>query len=606
MISSLSSAQTEGVLFSHPGGFYDEPFALSLECWYPQHHIFYTLNGNMPNTDAHPYVSPLMLDEHLFSTSDIYQIQISPADKVFIPDTEPKTIVIRAAVFDEQGNRISDVLTQTYLIRSLIGDTHGLPVVSVCADSLALFDYDTGILVPGRHFDPENPLWTGNYYQTGREWERLCNVEFYEQDNTGFNQQAGLRTQGGNARRIPQKGLKIYARDEYGKKRFKHKIFDCLDQNSFKHLVLKPFCDPWSETCIQDYVCNRMAATTYVDALASRPAILYLNGEYWGIYYVREKPDEHYLEDHHGVDEQECTVISDWDGNLDTGDSTSFLELMEWVSCNDLSDSDNYARLCQMIDMDNFIDYQILEMFIANKDWPGNNMRCWQAEHGVHTAEPTQWRWIFFDGDAALMYRDLDEFANATCIGHYEWPATKRATLILRNLLSNSDFVERFSRRFNTLLREQFSYANTHIYVEEIRSLVQGEVPRQAERFGHPVGGSERWQRHVDHVDDFLASRCQKVQDDFYQFFTKENLIISDLNVAPNPVIGENLTIRYHSDAMSFSALTLTDVVGRVLKRGEVLMQEGENVIELPIDLAAGCYLLDIGGQTVKFIVIRR
>ena len=135
----------------------------------------------------------LMLSDSLKSHSDIYKILISPEDDFYLPDSVIKGIVIRAAAFNNQGDRVSPVVTQSYFIKSLNCDLHNFSVVSICADSLALFDYDTGIMVPGAFLDPNDPQWTGNYYQEGRSWERLCNVEYYTTGNEGFNQQAGLR-----------------------------------------------------------------------------------------------------------------------------------------------------------------------------------------------------------------------------------------------------------------------------------------------------------------------------------------------------------------------------------------------------------------------------
>ena len=271
-------SQTE-VFFSHHGGFYDAPFALSLGSSDWECQIHFTTHGDAPTAASPLYESPLFLDEHLYSTSDIYVFSVSPVFDSFVPDSVQHAIVIRAAAFDADGQRVSEVVTQTYLIRSLGCEHHGLAVVSICADSLALFDYNTGIMVPGVNFDPEAPGTTGNYFQRGEEWERLVNVEFYEPNNTGINQQCGLRMHGNHGRRAPAKGMKIYAREEYGKKRFKHRFFDTTQVKSFKHLVIKPFSILWPKTGVQDYVTNRMALEMGLEAPSSRPVVLYINGE---------------------------------------------------------------------------------------------------------------------------------------------------------------------------------------------------------------------------------------------------------------------------------------------------------------------------------------
>ena len=285
LLSQLAWAQT--VTFSATGGFYDASFEVALQC-NAAYQIRYTINGNTPTGTSALYEAPLWLDEDLYSKSDIYTIQTACEELFYAPESVRHCITLRAAAFDEGGNRVGPVTTQSYFIRSLGCVTHGLPVMAISADSLALFDYETGILVPGAFFDPDDSYWTGNFYQSGREWERLVNVEFYEpEDNSGINQQAGLRTHGGTSRRQTQKGLKIYARDEYGKKRFKHHFFKSIPNESFKHLVLKPFSYQWFNYGIQDDICNRMAAQLDVESVASRPMVLFLNGEYWGIYTSR-------------------------------------------------------------------------------------------------------------------------------------------------------------------------------------------------------------------------------------------------------------------------------------------------------------------------------
>ena len=308
----FAKAQNDTVIFSVPGGFYEDVFQLELYNYYPQNHIRYTTNGNRPTAQSPLYEEPLLLDSTKYSQSNIYTIINCPETEFYLPDSVQHCIVIRAAVFDENDSCISAVKTNSYFIRSLGCDTHGLPAVSLCADSLDLFDYETGIFVPGVNYDSLDPYFTGNYFMRGDEWERWSNFEFYERDNTGVNQQVGLRTHGKQSRWRGQKGLKIYAREEYGKKRLKHKFFETLPLNNFKHLCLKPYGAAWNGSGCKDYICSRIAQHLNVESQASRPTALFLNGEYWGIYYVAEKTDERFLEDHLGVDIEAVNLINIW------------------------------------------------------------------------------------------------------------------------------------------------------------------------------------------------------------------------------------------------------------------------------------------------------
>ena len=124
----------------------------------------------------------------MYSKSNIYTIVNTIPSVFYLPNDVQRAIVVRAAVFDQNGNCVSQVVTNSYFIHSLGCDFHGLPVLSIAADSLSLFDYETGIFIPGINYNPVDSTITGNYWQKGIEWERTINFEFYDPDNSGINQ----------------------------------------------------------------------------------------------------------------------------------------------------------------------------------------------------------------------------------------------------------------------------------------------------------------------------------------------------------------------------------------------------------------------------------
>jgi hypothetical protein len=597
-------SQTE-VLFSHQGGFYDEPFVLSLGSTDWNCQIHYTTNGNTPTVSSACYDTPLFLDESLYSSSDIYTIPVSPLFEPYQPESVQHAIVIRAAAFDGEGKRVSEVVTQTYLIRSMGCDHYGLAVVSICCDSLSLFDYNSGILVPGVYYDPEEPETTGNYFQRGIEWERLANVEFYELDNTGINQQCGLRTHGNRARKAPAKGLKIYAREEYGKKRFKHRFFDTTTIKSFKHLILKPFSTLWPRSGVQDYVANRMALQMGLEAPNSRPVVVYLNGEYWGIYFLQEKLDDHYLEDHFDIEPEQCNIIGgngvngftgDWDVEDESGDGSGFGQMMEWLEDADLSDSANYAYISQLVDIDNFMDYQMLETFIANTDWPANNFRCWQSGD-------SKWRFAFFDGDATILEKDFDVLGNATYVRKDRWHTGGESTLLFRRLLENNDFKLRFNNRVNELCNTVLQNSSTTAILDGIVQDIRFEVPSQVARFGYP-DNMDYWNWSCSLSYDFLKDRvaayleaCESfepLKEHDYQTNT------DDFVVYPNPTKDEVHIMMLDGRSRETSFL-LCDVMGRVILGGKSYLSACQEIV-LGSELRSGVYVVKIGPYVHRFV----
>ena len=593
------------VLFSHHGGFYDAPFALSLGSTDWECQIHYTTNGDTPTAASALYESPLFLDERQYSTSDIFVFSVSTVFDSFVPDSVQHAIVIRAAAFDADGQRVSEVVTQTYLIRSLGCEHHGLAVVSICADSLALFDYNTGIMVPGVNFDPEAPGTTGNYFQRGREWERLVNVEFYEPNNTGINQQCGLRMHGNHGRRAPAKGMKIYAREEYGKKHFKHRFFETTQLKSFKHLVIKPFSILWPKTGVQDYVTNRMALEMGLEAPNSRPVVLYINGEYWGIYFLQEKLDDHYLEDHFDIESEQFNVVSGngvdnetwiWNVEVDSGDGLSFTQLLDWLEDADLSDSANYAYVGSLIDIDNYIDYQILETFIANDDWPANNFRCWQTGD-------SQWRFAYFDGDYALLKQDFDAFGNACYVMNDKWNTGGRSTLLFRRLLENNDFKLRFRNRVDELCSDRFQYENVAPYLDEVMETIRLEVPNQIDRYACPEN-MNMWEWGCSLVRDFLRNRVGNYLEECDRF---EPLKVhqyesntDDFVIYPNPTENE-VHIKMLDGRSRKTTFELCDVMGRVVLGGDCYLSACQEIV-LGSGLRSGVYVVKIGPYVHKFI----
>lgn len=598
LLLCLASANAQEVTFSVPGGFYDNPFELTLSCTQQGKVIHYTTNGNTPTANDPVYQEPLLLDKRLYSRSDIYTIVESPDSIWFQPDSVQKCIVIRAAAFNETGESVSGVATNTYLIHSLGCDTHGLPVMSLCADSLDLFDYVRGIMVPGVHFDASDPDHTGNYYQSGREWERICNVEYYESGNHGINQQAGLRTHGLSTRRFPQKGLKIYAREEYGKKRFKYKFFDDTNIASFKHLKIKPFESGWQSIGCQDHITGRIARQLNIDCLASRPMVLFINGEYWGIYYLQEKPDERYLEDHYDADLNTVNIIEAWNGAIvEYGANQAYMDLYNWIQDHDLSDDDNYQYVCANIDIDNFIDYIAFETFIANLDWPANNVRCWQADNSL-------WRWLFFDGDACLFrpLSEYDPFYYATYDGDgLYYPTNKYSTLVFRRLLRNKTFKTRFVSRYYQLLSTTFRYESTKPFYDETYALISEEIDNQSRRFGNPES-KELWENEMTKIDEFLAHRVLDIDNAICNHFITTSPKLDIAEVFHNGT--EHLIhIEVESEEIAKAYFRVFDIMGRHYITATRILAIGKNEIDIPFESNPGIYIIVSGEKAGKFIV---
>ena len=590
-----AKAHNDTVIFSVAGGFYDEVFALQLHNANQQNHIRYTTNGNSPTARSPLYSDSLWLDYTKYSESNIYTIQISPDDLVYIPDSVQHCIVIRAAVFDENDNCVSKVVTNSYFIRALGCNTYGLPAVSICADSLDLFDYERGIMVQGVMFDLNDPYLSGNYYQKGREWEREVNVEFHElTDNSGINQVCGLRTHGNRSRRYPSKGMKIYAREEYGKKRFKHNFFNVPSIDSYKHLVLKPFASFWPYSGVQDYFGNKLALQLGLPSSDSRSVIVYLNGEYWGVYFIQEKMDERFLEDHYGVNIENCNIIGNWRGSVENGNNVAFLQMLNWFQNSDLADDGNYRHACNLIDIENFIDYLVFETFIGNWDWPGNNMRCWQEGNG-------KWRWIFFDGDASIIYHDFNVFVNAAVYTPpSDWINYPEAKLLFGKLLENETFKTTFDARLRELCDGLFLYENTFPVFQDIVEALRPNIENQGHRFGYPSSIGD-WEYGNARINDYLSHRVENYLDEWESFTALDELSEKMVSVYPNPFTDE-IHISIEAEGIDPIEVSVYNMMGQKVFATFFKPSSTGGEITINPAMQAGVYVMRIGGYAQKIV----
>ena len=513
-----SPAAGQAVLFSHAGGFYADTFSLGMEVRYApadsHYAIHYTLNGAEPTECDTRYTGPLPLTERCYSQAALYKVQTVPDDRWFAPDEVEHIIVVRAAAFDSEGYRRSAVTTQAYLIDSLMHRRISLPVVSLCADSLSLFDYDTGLFVMGYYHDPHLPYSTGNYFQKGRMWERAAAMGYYVPDGGTLEQDCGLRVHGNSQRVLAQKGLSLYARSDYGEKSFRYPFFGHRKQNSYRRLVLRPWKTSWGASGVEDWLCQQIAEPLRCDNMANRPVVLFINGEYWGIYFLEEKADEHYVEEHHGVADEEVDLLAYWGEEVENGHVARWDSLYQWLQDADLSREADYNYLASQVDIDALIDYMLLQILVQNDDWPVNNVRYWSAPE-------RKWRWLFFDGDGALCA--MPKRSAILDYVTYNVPrrsthTSLRATLLFRRLYGNAGFLQRTMERLRELEETHFAYRNTSPHLQRIAQELEPEVPYQIRRFDSP-SSMAGWWAAVQVIDDFLRMEPAAMVEEYAQYF---------------------------------------------------------------------------------------
>ena len=207
-----------------------------------------------------------------------------------------------------------------------------------------MFDYENGIYIPGRRHDDDGWAWWphGNYHNRGIEWEREMHISYFQENGElVLDTDAGMRMRGLGSTSNPQKSFNVYFRNDYGLKVANLSLFPDSASEKFKRLTFRNSGHDFLQTHFKDALLQRIAEPLDLDLQAFKPAILYINGEYWGIHNIREKYDEHHFNYQYGVDPDEVNVLGIC-GEIEEGENSEYLELLTYLNDHDLDDQENY------------------------------------------------------------------------------------------------------------------------------------------------------------------------------------------------------------------------------------------------------------------------
>lgn len=321
---------------------------------------------------------------------------------------------------------------------------------------------------------------SGIYTNYNSKKEKTAHCAFYVDGNEEFSINCGIKVFGAYSRRFPKKSFQLEFRTSYGKGRLDYKIFENLSIDSFNNIVLRS----GSQNC---YATDAMIADEYASSLAAysgnmpellvqayRPCHLYLNGEYWGIYFIREKVDDDFIADHCGVSKDSVTII-DWTNTLNTGSSKQgWNEIWNAVygsKKRNFSKDENYKWLADQLDLESFADLIIMRMWAGDKDLP--NIRAFKSPE----YDDGKWHFILHDNDMSFR-------ANWTRFNYFlNDSATKKTHALFRALMENTQFQEYFLGRMAYQLKTTLSVENAHARLDEMIAEIENDMPYQIARW---------------------------------------------------------------------------------------------------------------------------
>ncbi len=549
--------------FVPEGGFYSAPVTIQVVGAEAGHVVHYTLNGSLPTAQ-----SPVITSTLTFSN----------------------TTVLRVLALDGSGRK-SDVVARTYFI----GVSHQLPVVSL-ATAPSNMEFRNGYLygMGPSVLNAQGQVLQNYPYSGSNAWqdrEVEVSLEFFEPGGgVGLRQRAGMKVYGGwGSRGYPQKSLALFARRSYGAGKFKHEIFPGLGIDEFESFVLRnsgndnqsthqtPPRPPITAfgpttsygsyfvnggfTMLRDAFEQRLLDGTTLDTQAYRPAVVYVNGDYWGIFNLREKVTEHQVASHHHLPSSGSIDLIEGYGDVRAGSATVYNQLRQFLASKNMAVGTNFAFVENTyLDIDNFIDYHLAVIYFQNFDI--GNIKCWRPRQ-----PGGRFRWLVYDQDygfglwpAAIyepaMARDYADYSNmfkfytagtGTSDG---WPNAGGRTLMLRSLLANPGFKVRFIRRCADLLNSLFREDRVEQTLQSMAAVIRPEIGAHLNRwswtelvkrgYGKPHQPEyrpfvrETWETNLAVVSAFGQARPAKLRQDCMTYFgLKKGLGVLSVEVSP-------------------------------------------------------------------------
>jgi hypothetical protein len=475
--------------FSHEAGFYDLWLPLALtgpaDCT-----MRYTTDGDSVTAQSATYVAgqPLALD---------------------------KTTVVRARCYPTNGNSPGPIVTHTYLLN----ERTELPVVSLSVVPRHFWDGDSGIYMFGPGIDTCDfyPYPCANFWQG---WERPVFVEIFDQKKRVVAQRASIEVTGGWSKANPKKGLLLGFNDDVlgdGTVKNVALLPDKPHITSWKKLHLRPGGNGATGLFHQDAWLQRCTRHLHSDYMAYRPAHIFLNGEYWGIYELRERQDEHFVQYNHGVDRDSVDVLRFPSGGYynqtaheaQAGTDEQWLRTVSRVLSVSPSSSMFYGVIESEFDLDNYIDYFAFQTFVANNDWLGpwrNNIRTWRPQ-----GPDGRWRYMLWDLDAGMGEQwDYQRYTPCFNMIHYArnpdnvpWAQSEHSDM-LDQMLRNRQFQVRFANRYADLLNTELQPTVLGTVLGGIRRELENDIERN---FGKWGSDKRAWLSRIDNSLTWARSR---------------------------------------------------------------------------------------------------
>lgn len=432
--------------------------------------VYYTLDGSIPSNKSKKYTQEITIN---------------------------KNTVIRAISYKE-GYIESDVVSRTYLV----GRKHDLPVISITTTNSNLYG-KSGIFTKGNNANNYYPYKGANFW---KDIEVPISFEFYEKGILGLNFNCGMKVFGGWSRGEAQKSVAIHLRKKYGINEINYPFFEG-NVNTFSKFILRSGGQDFGKLKIKDaFLQESLDGQMDIDKQDYRPVVVYFNGEYYGIYNIREKTETSYVERHYGYDRTEIDFIEK-NSNVLAGSIDEYNKLLSYVKKANMKSKETYEYLDSQIDLQELVNYWVVETYFDQYD--PMNIKFYKTPNG-------KWRWILFDLDQTFFSYTYKKVKwNLPFEPYAHGNSYYLNTTLMNYLIKNPQFRELYIKTFAKHLSTTFKPDRMIKILDKMVKEIEKEMPYHIKRWykesigvsSYTLDNMNEWYNNINYFKKQLRER---------------------------------------------------------------------------------------------------